>query len=152
MTSVQARTPYRRSTAAAWALEVSIVSMAASRSSARVLPRIAPASRAPVPMGLVSTSFSPGESPSLAKGSPCSRPETVNAMPSSAASAEWPPTRSTPWARKTASAPAIIWNKSSSIMAGAIDGTVAKARAKEGLAPIAKMSFKAWWALTRPKR
>ena len=127
-------------------------SIAATTSAARARPRIAPASTAPVPSGFVRTRLSPSRSPPLSRALPSRAPDTVKEMPRSAPSAEWPPTRSTPWRRKTARAPAIIWKRSSSIMASAISGTVASANANVGVAPMANRSFKAWWAPIRPKR
>ena len=152
VTSVQAVAPCLRKTSTASELEQSIASTAATKSAARVRPCMAPANRAPVPIGLVRIIRSPAPKPPLVNGSALSVPVTLNAMPSSAPSAEWPPTRSTPCSRKTASAPDIIWNRSSSMSASAIAGTVASANAKPGLAPIANRSFSAWWAPMRPNR
>ncbi len=81
-------------------------------------PRISAASSVPVPIGLVSTSASPGRSPPLRrKASRATSPLTAKPSASSAASAVWPPTSAQPASRSTALAPSIIADSSASTFA-----------------------------------
>ena len=138
VTSVQALTANRRSTAAAAPLLRAMLSSAAASQSTRANPRICAANTIPVPSGLVRISASPARSPDL-RQSAAGSPTPVTAKPSAASppSALCPPISAQPSPRSTAFAPSIIARKSWPMRRPGMNGRAAIAIAVQGRAPIA---------------